>query len=60
MGDVVNLNRFRKQAKRKQDKAKAEENRLTFGRSKVEKLLTAKEKSRVETHLDGHKLGPED
>ncbi len=40
-GDVVNLRQFKK-AKARQEKEKtAEQNRLTFGRTKAEKNLTA-------------------
>ncbi|MHC3127289.1 hypothetical protein OB03_08315 [Brevundimonas sp. GN22] len=60
MGEVVNLNRFRKQAARQQDKAKAEANRLTFGRTKVEKLTTEKERAQIISHVDGHKLTPDE
>ena len=56
MGEVVNLNRFRKQTARQQQKAQAEANRLTFGRTKTEKTLTAKERADQQRLLDGHKL----
>ena len=60
MGDVVNLNRFRKQAARQQDKARAEANRIQHGRSKAEKQTTTKAQDRIMRDLDGHKLTSED
>lgn len=41
MGDVVNLNRFRKTRKRAQDKARASENRVRHGRTRSEKRRDA-------------------
>ncbi|WP_312821257.1 DUF4169 family protein [Brevundimonas sp.] len=60
MGNVVNLNRFRKQAERQKDKARAETNRLLYGRSKSEKIQTETEREQSGRRLDGHKLTPED
>lgn len=60
MGDVVNLNRFRKQAERQKDKARAETNRLLYGRPKSEKILTETERKQSDRLLDGHKLTPEE
>jgi len=55
MGEVVNLNRFRKaRAKAEADK-QAEENRAAFGRTKAEKRQTAVERERAEQDLDGKK-----
>lgn len=39
-GDVVNLRQFRKQKARSEKERQAEQNRLTFGRTKAEKTLT--------------------
>lgn len=51
-GDIVNLRQFRKQ-KTRADKAKAaEQNRMTFGRTKAEKTLTAKLNEKAEKALD--------
>lgn len=38
--DVVNLRQFRKAKTRSEKEATAEQNRVTFGRTKVEKKLT--------------------
>lgn len=56
MGEVINLNRFRK-ARAKADEAKqAEENRARYGRDKTEKLQTTNEQKSVDRDLDGKKL----
>lgn len=56
MGEVVNLNRFRK-ARAKADAEKlAEENRASFGRTKAEKRQTSGERDRADQDLDGKKL----
>ena len=60
MAEIINLNRFRKQAAKQQDKAKAEANRLAYGRSKAEKLKTDKERAQIISHVDGHKLTPDE
>ncbi len=39
-GDVVNLRQFRKQKARSEKEKQAEQNRLSFGRTKSEKSLT--------------------
>ena len=53
--DIVNLNRFRK-ARARDDKAKqAEENRVTFGRSKAEKQQAAADAALTAKRLDGVK-----
>ena len=56
MGEVVNLNRFRKaRAKAELDK-QAEENRVKHGRTKAEKLQAGTEQDRSDRDLDGKKL----
>jgi len=39
-GDVVNLRQFRKTKARDEKEKRAEQNRITFGRTKTEKTLT--------------------
>ena len=56
MGEVVNLNRFRKDRAKVEAKDAATVNRVTHGRSKAEKTRTAKERARAEKLLDGSKL----
>ena len=56
MASVVNLNRFRKAKKRAADDRLAAENRATFGRSKPERKLVARERDRADRDLEGKKL----
>ncbi len=56
MGDVINLNRARKLRERKQDKATAEANRASHGRTKAERQLSISEEARTDATLDGMKL----
>ena len=60
MAEIINLNRVRKQSARSKDKAQAEANRLTFGRTKGERTMTEKSKADAVRHLDGHRLTPKD
>jgi hypothetical protein len=39
-GDVVNLRQFKKQQARTEKHRQADQNRISFGRTKAEKLLT--------------------
>ena len=54
--DIVNLRQFRKSKARAERDAKAEENRVKFGRTKAEKKLQKAEKEKARRQLDGHKL----
>ena len=56
MGDVVNLNRFRKDRARDADTARAAENRLRFGRRKDEREKTRRESEKTEKDLDDKRL----
>ncbi|WP_416896682.1 MAG: DUF4169 family protein [Minwuia sp.] len=56
VGDVVNLNRIRKQRRRKAAEAKAAENRVRFGRSNAEKARQKADASRQRKELDGAEL----
>ena len=59
MGDVVNLNKYRKQ-KAKEAKAKAaEQRRLKHGLSTSERSLLEKKRELDKKHIDGHKLDPD-
>jgi len=55
MGEVVNLNRVRKERAKAGAKAAATANRAAHGRSKAERTKTAKEKAAAERLLDGSK-----
>lgn len=56
MGDVVNLNRFRKTRDRAERAKDAEANRIRFGRTKAEKERDRQEAERRTQVLDGKKL----
>lgn len=56
MGEIVNLNKARKARDKAGAKRAADANRLTFGRTRVERLSTQKERDRNAARLDGHKL----
>lgn len=56
MGEVVNLNRFRKARLKAEQEKLAEENRVRHGRGKSEKTQTVKDRERAELDLDGKHL----
>ena len=55
-GDVVNLRQFRKTRQRSDKEKQAEQNRLTFGRTKAEKTLTKTLNEKEERSLDQGRL----
>ncbi|WP_296097230.1 DUF4169 family protein [uncultured Agrobacterium sp.] len=59
-GDVVNLRQFRKQKTRSEKEKQAEQNRLSFGRTKAEKSLTDALKSKSDRQFDQGKLEKND
>ncbi|MET0906759.1 MAG: DUF4169 family protein [Tardiphaga sp.] len=59
MGDLVNLNRFKKRTARDEASRKAEENRARFGRTKLERNLEVRSTTRANTVLDQHKIDGE-
>jgi hypothetical protein len=64
MGDVVNLNQYRKQRSRMASQKRASENRVRFGRSKDDKARQSHDTERTVRELDGKQLdkpsSPED
>lgn len=53
--EIVNLKQFRKKQARSEKEKAAEQNRITFGRTKGEKELTKKRNELAEKKLDqGH------
>ncbi len=58
MADVVNLNRFRKRRERDARAESAAHNRVTHGRSAVEREASAELRRREEARLDLHRLEP--
>ena len=59
-GDVVNLRQFRKQKARSEKEKQAEQNRLSFGRTKSEKSLTTALNDKAERQFDQGKLDRQD
>ncbi len=57
MSNVVNLNKFKKQKAKAERVKQAETNRRLHGRSKAERARDALEKKRLETSVDGARLG---
>lgn len=56
MGEIVNLNRWRK-AKAKEDKARqADANRVAFGRTKAQKDAERKQAEQAAHELDGKRV----
>ena len=60
MGDVVNLNKFRKQRARTEAERTAEQNRLKHGRTKAERERDRDGQVRLIRRLDQHHLGSGD
>jgi len=56
MAEIVNLNQFRKTKVRESDQQQAVENRIRFGRNKVEKENDRRAAERRETLLSGKEL----
>ncbi len=60
MATVINLNKIRKQKARAQAEAQAAENRVRFGRSKLEKQRDAAETAAAQHKLDQLRREPPD
>ncbi|MNL45321.1 hypothetical protein D3C87_1679590 [compost metagenome] len=57
-GDVVNLRQFRKRNARAEKEKQAEQNRISFGRSKAEKSLTDALNAKAKKALDQGRREP--
>lgn len=57
MGEIVNLNRFRKKVARDQAAKDADARRARFGRSKAERQRAEQEKHKLNSMLDRHRIG---
>ena len=55
MGEVVNLNRAKKQAARKAARSAADANAAKFGRTKAQRELEKSQAEKVARDLDGHR-----
>jgi len=60
MGNLVNLNRFRKRNEREQAAKQADLNRARFGRSKAERQANEQRARRAGELLDQHRIDDED
>lgn len=58
--DIVNLRRARKQRARQDAEAQAQQNRISFGRTKAERSLAEAERDKAARALEGHRLPGED
>jgi hypothetical protein len=56
MAELVNLRTVRKQAKRKQDEARADANRLAYGQRKGARKLATAQEAKASRDLDGHRI----
>ncbi len=59
MAEIINLRQARKQKARADKEVRAEQNRLTFGRTKAEKELTKAGQEMDRRRLDAHKRDDE-
>ena len=56
MGEVVNLNKARKQRAKAEARAACTANRASHGRSKADRAAADKERARIQRLLDGSRL----
>jgi len=56
MGDIVNLRKARKEARRLREAERATANRITHGRTKAERTMEATRAEKIRRLLDAHKL----
>lgn len=56
MGEVVNLNKFRKRRAKAEQEKQAETNRRLHGRTKAERARDELQKQRLQTQVDGARL----
>jgi len=55
MADIINLNQARKQRARAEKSARAEENRVRFGRTRAEKAADRADTAKIDRLLDDSK-----
>ena len=56
MGEIVNLHKARKAAKKQQDAERAATNRMAHGRTKAERILETALSEKTRRLLDAHKI----
>jgi hypothetical protein len=59
MGDVVNLNKYRKKKAREAKAKLAQQRKLQHGMSDSERKLRERQRELENKRIDGHKLDPE-
>jgi hypothetical protein len=60
MAEIINLRQARKNKARTDKEARANENRVSFGRTKAEKTLTKAEQDLAKSRLEAHKRDPDE
>jgi hypothetical protein len=60
MGNIINLNRFRKRVGREASAKQADANRAKFGRPKAERSAEEKRAAQAKEHLDQHRIEGEE
>jgi hypothetical protein len=60
MGDVVNLNRFRKRKREEEAARVAKENSIRHGRTRAERQAQKRRREKQESELDGARLSSEE
>jgi hypothetical protein len=56
MGELINLHKARKQARRQEEESRAAANRIVHGRSKAERTLDATRSEHERRKLEAHKI----
>jgi hypothetical protein len=56
VGEIVNLHKARKAAKKQQDAERAATNRMTHGRTKAQRTLETARSEKTRRLLDAHKI----
>ncbi|WP_298494238.1 DUF4169 family protein [uncultured Maritimibacter sp.] len=59
MAKITNLNQFRKAKARVEDRARADENAVKFGRTKAQKAVEEAARTRARRILDAHERSQE-
>jgi len=60
MAEIINLRQARKNKARAEKEARAEQNRISFGRTKAEKKLTKAEQDLAKSRLEAHRREPDE
>jgi len=60
MAEIINLRQARKNKARAEKEVRAEQNRISFGRTKAEKKLTKAEQDLAKSRLEAHRREPDE